>query len=1091
MKKLKTVFEPFQKSGIGFWMMKGMIIGVKKKIICICAVSAFIFNSAHAATIDSVVMKNGVWYVEGRADNASGVAIKVWGENGDAKTLGLSDLRQGKVKKGGGYSFEIPEIESGGVYTIGVSDNYTNQMTKKTLYLADNEQSGVIYSSKTLGDYSEWKVFGDYGATCMGSGKMRIGKLSQGTTAAVVEGFGSAMDYRLKLEMSAVSAMNAKVLFRYQDEDNYCYLTIPFTVSGGSGIYKMGVVSEGKDTVMYEKKVTGTEAKTGVTYDIVIESVGFWTRAFVNGEFAAKMYDESVTNGTVGAVAENGQIYINNITAENTRETARVGKIDFSDSLGNTVYTVPQSGDVTVSSYGVNITDDEVFEGSLIAAVYEDERLVSVVSDKKIIAPKEREDFKIELSGIKKNQAVKGFLWDGFSLQKPLESGGRIGNMGESVYVDSNYKGDSDGTFEKPYRTITAGLEAVKNIKNSAGLGENGINLFVRGGDYELSDALNISGEEYSGTPMQPVKIEAFEGETVTVRASTRIPKESFAPAEDDRIESALKGKIYAADIDFDVPEIKKFTYIDSGKGFANLIYKGEAQQIAKYPNDGFMKTGAVYNASTGEKINTKTVEYWDNLRKTEKNIYMKVDDSHISKWKNAKNAWLGGYWYSDWSYENARLNSADTAGIFMQIPECFYINDNMDFEIYNLLEELDLPGEWYAEDGKVYFYPPDGTVTEDLYISKNLDNILKINNTHDIKISGITFDTSLKVGIEIISSERVDIENSIVKNAGAAGIVTWYSKNVNITSSEIYNCGANGIMLIQSGNAKTLERGDSNIVNCRIHDCARVERSYTPAISLNGSSGCRAANNTIYNMPHSAIIFSGCELIIENNEIYDVLKEAADAGAIYAGRSYIMRGNAVRNNYLHDIRDRKNSGYTVVGIYLDDMLSGTTVEKNIIDGVDCGIFLNGGRDTVIRNNIIVNKTAENTNPNGEGRYSILMRDTGMFSFRLSDAASLAEDIWTLDLTSKAWQKYPEVADYPKDTPGVPIRDIVENNLIWNHHSMRAYDGYLKYSPLGVNSDNAVDPKFKGNGDYTVGNSEVFEILPDFKNIETDKIGAR
>ena len=50
------------------------------------------------------------------------------------------------------------------------------------------------------------------------------------------------------------------------------------------------------------------------------------------------------------------------------------------------------------------------------------------------------------------------------------------------------------------------------------------------------------------------------------------------------------------------------------------------------------------------------------------------------------------------------------------------------------------------------------------------------------------------------------------------------------------------------------------------------------------------------------AIVFGGNEHLIEFNEIHDVCHESNDAGAIYGGRDWTMRGTVIRYNYFHDI---------------------------------------------------------------------------------------------------------------------------------------------------------------------------------------------
>ena len=75
------------------------------------------------------------------------------------------------------------------------------------------------------------------------------------------------------------------------------------------------------------------------------------------------------------------------------------------------------------------------------------------------------------------------------------------------------------------------------------------------------------------------------------------------------------------------------------------------------------------------------------------------------------------------------------------------------------------------------------------------------------------------------------------------------------------------------------------------------------PISSINGSSFCCNEHKILY------------------NEIYDVLTQAADSGAIYGGRSYSMWGNTIKYNYIHNIYDAVDIGVPVVGVFLDERL--------------------------------------------------------------------------------------------------------------------------------------------------------------------------
>jgi hypothetical protein len=64
------------------------------------------------------------------------------------------------------------------------------------------------------------------------------------------------------------------------------------------------------------------------------------------------------------------------------------------------------------------------------------------------------------------------------------------------------------------------------------------------------------------------------------------------------------------------------------------------------------------------------------------------------------------------------------------------------------------------------------------------------------------------------------------------------------------------------------------------------------------------------------------------------------------------MRGTVIRHNYMHDISGFRGQG--CVGVYLDDMYCGTTIEGNLFRNVTMPAFIGGGRDNHVLNNVFV-----------------------------------------------------------------------------------------------------------------------------------------
>ena len=170
------------------------------------------------------------------------------------------------------------------------------------------------------------------------------------------------------------------------------------------------------------------------------------------------------------------------------------------------------------------------------------------------------------------------------------------------------------------------------------------------------------------------------------------------------------------------------------------------------------------------------------------------------------------------------------------------------------------------------------------------------------------------------------------------------------VIGCDITRTGGGGISMT-GGDRATLEAAGHFAENNHIRHYARLQRTYQSAIQISGV-GIRVSHNLIHDAPHMAIGFGGNDHLIEFNEIHSVSYESNDAGAIYAGRNWTMRGTVIRHNYLHHINGFRGRG--CVGVYLDDMYSGTEISSNLFYKVTRAAFIGGGRDNTIENNIFV-----------------------------------------------------------------------------------------------------------------------------------------
>ena len=205
---------------------------MKRKAMASILAFMMMTSVADAATIETVRMKDGVWTVSGKTnDGAAEVVMSVT----DTETEEFVDARQMTVEKNNSFSFSLPAIQRNGKYTLRVADSLDSSPVENTLYITDNTKPGIMYQTDFSGSTDEWQITGVGTGRVSNLKKFRLGSTSpSGKTEAVLNGFFAAMDYEYTIDvLSSVYGMTSQILFRYTDENNYCYFNIPITSEGG------------------------------------------------------------------------------------------------------------------------------------------------------------------------------------------------------------------------------------------------------------------------------------------------------------------------------------------------------------------------------------------------------------------------------------------------------------------------------------------------------------------------------------------------------------------------------------------------------------------------------------------------------------------------------------------------------------------------------------------------------------------------------------------------------------------------------------------------------------------------------------------
>ena len=471
-------------------------------------------------------------------------------------------------------------------------------------------------------------------------------------------------------------------------------------------------------------------------------------------------------------------------------------------------------------------------------------------------------------------------------------------------------------------------------------------------------------------------------------------------------------------------------------------------------------------------------------------------------RWSQAEEIWFHGYWKYMWADLHVMAASIDTASRTVQLVQKpgYGIETAQPYYAENLLEEITRPGEWYLNrsEGELYLWPPKPVEQMEL-LASTLDGLLvRVNNASFIEFRDLVLEATRRRLVEISGGRRVRLYRCELRNAGNYCAAVSGEEN-GLELCLVHDCGDGGVAL-SGGVRSSLTRGNNFVRNSELYRFSRWSWTYQPAVRISGC-GQLVAHNLMYDAPHSAILYSGNEHLIEFNDVHSVCRFSSDAGAIYAGRDWGYRGNRIRFNFIHHI-DTYFEGYGVHGVYLDDCLSGIEVFGNIIYRVSgLGILHGGGRDNIMHNNIIAHCGAAMS---ADNRGLLWITNTPGDSWNLlerlhADGIKYQEDPWAsayppLAAIPDDWSQISDPAQHWREPEGcVFSRNLGFANAEFMVESVWAGDGvFIRYADISNNIADQ-DPLFvdEANLDLRLRPDSPAFTIPGFVDIPFEQIGIK
>lgn len=717
-----------------------------------------------------------------------------------------------------------------------------------------------------------------------------------------------------------------------------------------------------------------------------------------------------------------------------------------------------------------------------------------------------------------------------------------VSSIAKDIYVSRCGNNENEGTMTAPLSTLTAARDLIRHYKTTRQFAQEGITVWIDEGVYEQSEPF-VLNELDAGEVNQPIVWRAIEGKEVRISGGITLRPNSFSkvtcPAILNRLSPDARKKVMQVDLrPFGIRNYGS----ESQYGHAlpvtespiELFYNDSVMTVARYPNAGYMKIGEVIEMGSQPRIG----DY------TEKGGSFKYIDPRHAKWVGQSDIWFQGtfrYGFADDNLPVAHID-AKKGVVKMASPHLYGLAGGAPYQQYfakNILDELDMPGEWYLDktSSMLYFWPVTPMNTNSsINLSILEDPIICMEGVHHVALRDLTVEVGRGIGIYLERANNNLIAGCTVRNVGTSGIfmglgakqkmsyithehydgfpisrrigsqqghlykyTAWdrmAGSNNGILSCDIYNTGTGGIYL-SGGNKAKLIPGNSYVENCRISNYNRRNKFCWAGINVDGC-GNRISHCEIFNSEWQGIYVHGNDHLFEYNEIHHVTLDSNDTSPWYIGRDPSDRGNVIRYNYLHHCgnKDRMN-----MGIYCDDSSTDVLVYGNVFYKMNTThgvLFSNSGWDLTFKNNIVIEPIAQTTYVSShyylwaQAEIVPAFGSDGLLRKRLTQQVDIYNPPYS--------ERYPALVDYlnpivdGKEWEGVRSRRNIacKNLIVGGPENPFKLDGAHAQCQLSENWQVAQDPGFV---DYSKGNfnlkptSEVFQKIAGFESLPFDRMG--
>lgn len=639
------------------------------------------------------------------------------------------------------------------------------------------------------------------------------------------------------------------------------------------------------------------------------------------------------------------------------------------------------------------------------------------------------------------------------------------------------------GTFEEPLATLTGARSRIREFNPLSGLPEGGTVVNFRGGNYYLNQMTVFDGLD-SGQPGRPITYRSFPGEEARFMGGLLLEPDDYMEVTSDdpawpRIDPLARGQVLSMDLSpYELSDFGEPNANQTSHQLVELSFNEEIMELGRWPNDGKHE---VTRSPRGDDFFT----------------YL---GDRPERWANAPDPYVRGQFSTGYFSEIIPIREIDTTNRTIHLtenPSGRGAGHNKAWSAFNLLEEIDQPGEYYLDRANqvLYFWPPsDVAVGESLLSTYGApgQHAFDIRGAAHLRFENLTFELFNDRISRVWSSDQVIFDGCTFRNSGEIGLSISNSTDLTIQNCQFEALGATGLLVASNGDRSQLLPANIQLLNNHFLGTGRWKTglTYAPPVWVSQVCGLRIAHNRFENTKHVGLcIFNSNLTTVETNRFFRCATEADDCAAIYTvGWWGGLQGSVFRHNEFREI-SRTNlpghyGGHGVRALYFDFGASGALTEGNIAYKVDDRVWLNNwARDVEYKNNI--------TARSGPVYWAI--------DAPADRSCELLEDIapFNAHLPGSAWHEaFPHLRQIPTDCNAPSFAQFrhtfgkVSSDLTWLSGTYTAGSGipYYEFAPGSLQN---VDPKFYDEENCCLAlqeDSPAYDI-PGFQRIPWELIG--